>query len=99
MANKNPASPGRHLCQECYDYYMQKGTTQRRSELGVSMNYILKFVYLLCSLQAAPVPPTPVWPLSESVNECVSFLPQQGDAKSGSQIRRRQIVAAQHGGK
>ena len=98
MANKNPASPSRHLCQECYGYYMQKGTTQRRSELGVSMNYILKFVYLLCSLQAAPVPPTPVRPLSKSVNERVSFLPQQGDAESGSQIRR-QIAAAQCGGK
>src|SRR5260221_7718678 len=48
MANMDRSRPGRHVCQQCYDYYMNKTTTQRRNTGNVLLASALTQLQFTC---------------------------------------------------
>lgn len=94
MASKDGIRPGRHLCQGCYNYYLNKPTTVRRPA-G-------KSIFALGSLSFIPKLITDMflkWGGSEHPDDSESLLRNKVvERKENEGEVRKQIAEAQRGG-
>jgi len=86
MGNINHTQPGRHLCRDCYDHYMKKSTTQRRSERMPATLPSETVLYLLLHLLVPASGPS-------MIGGAGTFLKQDSGKGSGNQTSSQRHVS------